>query len=351
MTITPQDDQVLAQLYKEGAKNTPPAKLNYEIISYAANANQNIPNHEQVCSHFGGAWKVPLSMAASIVVVFSLLVQLDQSSQQLELPPIPDISILIEQKPRQPQDNVLKSQPATEDINEAEKSLANNISSFKNDAKESDKNSQGTGALIIDNQMQTEPQTATHSIQTKRSANKNAEQKIEASRDRSVLKKSIPSDEFRSQNNEPTKSHSTSSPNIPKSKPNERFSTKTDKSQAVGKQIHEPSKDVLSNSAKTAPSDDMQPRSMSEKPVTQEREDTFTASDMAADTEIESDEAQTQSKTENEQRFAPIPVEDWLLMIELLIARKDYAEAARQLVKFKQAHPKINVDDLDAKIP
>jgi len=302
MNTGSQDDQVLAQLYKEGAKNTPPAKLNYEIINYAANANQNIPSHKQVSSHFGGGWKVPLSMAASIVVVFALLVQLDQSPQQLELPPIPDISIPVEPKLRQPQDKVLKSQPATEELYEAEESLANDISSFKNDTKGSDKYSQGTDVLIIDKQMQTEPQPSTDSIQTRRSTNKNAEQKI-------------------------------------------------DKSQAVEKQIQESSKDVLSNGTETAPSGDMQPRPISEKPVTQGREDTLTASDMAVDTEIESDGAKTQSKAENEQGFAPIPVEDWLLMIERLIARKDYAEAARQLVKFKQAHPKINVDDLDAKIP
>ncbi len=38
-------------------------------------------------------------------------------------------------------------------------------------------------------------------------------------------------------------------------------------------------------------------------------------------------------------------------MIEKLIAKKDYAEAARQLQKFKQTHPKVNVEDLDSKIP
>ena len=54
---------------------------------------------------------------------------------------------------------------------------------------------------------------------------------------------------------------------------------------------------------------------------------------------------------EEEVDFAPIPVEDWLLKIEQLIARKDYAEAARQLEKFKQAHPKVNVEDLESKIP
>ena len=55
--------------------------------------------------------------------------------------------------------------------------------------------------------------------------------------------------------------------------------------------------------------------------------------------------------TEEDLDFAPLPVEDWLLMIELLVAKKDYAEAARQLNKFKQAHPNVNVEDLDSKIP
>lgn len=260
MTPDPQDDQVLAQLYKEGAKNTPPAKLNYEIISYATNANQNIPSHKQVSSHFDDGWKVPLSMAASVVIVFALLVQLDQSPQQLELPSTPDISISVEPKSRQPQDNVLISKPATEKLYETEESLANDISS------------------------------------------KNAEQK-------------------------------------------------TDKSQVARQQMQESSKDVLSSVTETAPKDNIQPKNLSEKPVAQGHEDTLNASVISADTEIESDEAHTQKKAENEPELAPIPVEDWLLMIELLIARKDYAEADRQLVKFKQAHPKINVDDLDAKIP
>jgi len=56
-------------------------------------------------------------------------------------------------------------------------------------------------------------------------------------------------------------------------------------------------------------------------------------------------------KTAPKQEYAAIPVGEWLLFIEKLVAQKDYAEAARQLQKFKQAHPKVNVEDLDAKIP
>ena len=89
---------------------------------------------------------------------------------------------------------------------------------------------------------------------------------------------------------------------------------------AAGTILREKSMDLESNQPQHA-----------QEPMTQHREDAQIA--------------------EDESGFAPIPVEDWLLMIEKLIARKDYAEAARQLEKFKQAYPKVNVEDLEAKIP
>ena len=60
-----------------------------------------------------------------------------------------------------------------------------------------------------------------------------------------------------------------------------------------------------------------------------------------------------QDKFNVDQKFdtANLPVGDWLLLIETLIAKKDYAEARRQIDKFKIAHPKVNVEDLEAKIP
>ena len=82
------DDEILGRLYKEGSKEMAPAKLNYEILQYAKNAE--MPSGS--ASHFSGGWKVPLSLAASIVVVFGLFVQLDQSPQPLDLPPIPELS-------------------------------------------------------------------------------------------------------------------------------------------------------------------------------------------------------------------------------------------------------------------
>jgi len=77
-TNNQKDNEVLTQLYKTGANETPPAKLNYEIIKYAADAQVNTESPIEGSSHFGGGWKVPLSMAACLVVVFGLLVQIDQ---------------------------------------------------------------------------------------------------------------------------------------------------------------------------------------------------------------------------------------------------------------------------------
>ena len=82
-------------------------------------------------------------MAASVVVVFALLVQLDQSPQELELPPIPEITIPTESKPAESKDvesknQALKSQTVLEESYEAEETLADDVApSFKNDAKES----------------------------------------------------------------------------------------------------------------------------------------------------------------------------------------------------------------------
>ncbi|QMU60182.1 MAG: hypothetical protein GKR92_13460 [Gammaproteobacteria bacterium] len=321
------DDEVLAQLYKEGAKDTPPAKLNHEIIHYAANADKSSSSPSHVGSHFGGGWKVPLSMAASVVVVFALLVQLDQNSQHLELPPIPEITIPTEQKSTKSKDRALKSQPAPEQLYEAEESLADDISSFKKDANESDMDSQDADARITDKPVRKESQPI-DTIQTERISNKKAEQKLETYRERTQTQSTI--------NNEPSIT--------PKPKSTEGYAPKLTKPQAAGKQMHEPSNGTLGSSSEAAPNEVIQQRSMGEKSMPS-REDTHTSSGMAADAELGIDEKQ------NENEFAPIPVEDWLLMIERLVARKDYAEASRQLVKFKQMHPNVNVEDLDAKIP
>jgi len=358
MTTDSQDDKVLGQLYKKGAKETPPAKLNYEIINYAAKADKSAATPSQIGSHFGGGWKVPLSMAASVVVVFALLVQLDQSPQELELPPIPEITIPTDSKPAESKDvesknQALKSQTVLEESFEAEETLSDDVApSFNNDAKESDLDSQSTGALIIDKPVRTESQTSTKPSANKKTTDKKAEQKLETSGDRvksrQTIEKSKASDAIRIQSNEPESvpAAPTSSPSSTTSNTGEGYAPKLIKPQAAERKMQEP--DVENNNTPDAASGSvLQQRSMSKESIY--REDSQLSSDMAADTELGDKEVQTEEQSES--KFAPIPVEDWLLMIERLVAKKDYAEAARQLEKFKQAHPKVNVEDLDAKIP
>lgn len=343
MTTDSHDDKVLEQLYKKGAKETPPEKLNYEIINYAANKK----NAASVGSHFGGGWKVPLSMAASVVVVFALLVQLDQSPQDLELPPIPEITIPTESKPVESNDQALESQTVLEKTFEAEEALTDDaVHSFKNDAKESDLDSQDTGTLIIDKPARKESQTSTKSSIDKIITDKKAEQKLETSGDRTktrqIIEKSKTADELRIQSNEPASAPATS-----RSKSDESYTPKLAKPQAAQKKTQQPANGVLNGNASEATSGSvLQQRSLNKESIN--REDSQ-ASGMAADTELGEEEVQAEEQSES--KFAPIPVEDWLLMIERLVAKKDYAEAARQLEKFKQAHPKVNVEDLDAKIP
>ena len=124
------------------------------------------------------------------------------------------------------------------------------------------------------------------------------------------------------------------------------------KPQVMKKQMQVPAKDRLKINVPATASDGVtQERSM------QKHRDNNNTSTLAADSEstedltAESAEELYSSPIQTEAEFAPIPVEDWLLMIEKLVAQKDYAEAARQLAKFKQAHPKVNVEDLDAQIP
>ncbi len=284
-----QDEKLLAQLYKEGAKETPSAKINHEIINYAKNADRAAPSPEHIGSHFGGDWKVPLSLAASVVVVFALLVQLDQTPQQLELPPIPEISIPSESQ-------------SLEDAYPVEESTADDISSLKRNIKESE----------LDSQKRTDPDIDESRI------NQSSGQEIQENLQEGMLEKA--------------KSKEVNALNINKPSAAKK---------QVGKSIDDSEKSI----SEATPNNVMQPKSTNEEFKHQaspsSRKDTLETSDIAVEKELEI----------NTNEFAPIPVEDWLLMIETLVARKDYAEAARQLEKFKQAHPNVNVEDLDAKIP
>ena len=353
----PGDDEVLAQFYKKGAKETPPAKLNSKIINYAANPDTSSETPKSVGSHFGGGWKVPLSMAASVVVVFALLVQLDQSPQQLELPPIPELSIPIK-------DSAAKNQPTLDEYNEelfeAEEALADDTPSFKNDTSESDMDSQNSGALIIDKSISTESQRSTDSIQAE--PNKNSPSAINPSAIKKSIEKEavITRERFQSEQkpaSAPTTQSSSTSSTITKSKSEEGYAPpiheKLEKPQAVQKQMQAPAKDNLQNNNASGATSGKS-SSISSSPVLQEkpmheRRDGSNITGMATDADVA--EQLDSDHVETEAEFAPIPVEDWLLMIEKLVAQKDYAEAARQLTKFKQAHPKVNVEDLDAKIP
>ncbi len=282
------DDQVLARLYKEGAKETASAKLNYEIINHAAKAEKS----SGVSSHFGGGWKVPLSLAASVVVVFGLIVQLDQNPKQLKLPPIPDISA--------PSDSQQSKSGKDENriLNQAEEITVDDISSFNK-------------KLDFD---------ASNEVPIDESVSKGALSSKEREAEPAAKKKTQPTQ--------------TISRDLLESEPG----------------LEKPVGDMENLQDKATESLMRQRSTQSEKPRSEKNADT--TEDMASESgRLSNGVLTTKSKQERESEFAPIPVEDWLLMIEKLVARKDYAEAARQLQKFKQAHPKVNVEDLESKIP
>ena len=329
-----QDDQVLARLYKEGAKETPPAKLNYEIINQAANAEKPA----SVSSHFGGGWKVPLSLAASVVVVFGILVQLDQSPQQLELPPIPEVSAPAGSKSGK-SDNAQFS-----DKYEANEAMSDDTSSYSKDSKELDYDALEDApieeraveeSLHRKNQQEAQPSI----IQSKPGAKKKVEQKQEVVREHQKLEPSLENSKLsnidRIEEKLNTDAPTTSTLNT--HKPAESPASTTSQKSAN-------SLDNRSN----VQDEGMRQQRLLKNELPHALESATTTSDLAAEPEAQSSGAMTEDA---EQEFAQIPVEDWLLMIEKLIARKDYAEAARQLQKFKQAHPKVNVEDLESKIP
>ena len=298
-----QDDEVFAELYKAGAKETAPAKLNYEIINYAKNADKYSGS-----SHFAGDWKVPLSLAASVVVVFGLLVQLDQTPEQLELPPIPEISAPVEST-KSKSDEI-----QTGTFKDFEKASPDEESTFSKDIKESDLDAQGSVQMeerTLHQKQEPKKQSAPQPniIQSKPDGNRKSETKQGISSETLRLERSLE-----------------------KSKSSDSTNTET--------------LDSDDRPSSTAAGIQKQRSIESEKVQSDENIDTTSGIISGAEIQRKRDSAEN-----SEQVFAPIPVEDWILMIEKLIARKDYAEAARQLQKFKQAHPKVNVEDLESKIP
>jgi hypothetical protein len=340
-----QDDEVLARLYKEGAKEEPPTKLNNEIINYAATANKPEAKNSKVSSHFGGGWKVPLSMAASLVVVFALLIQLEQSPQQLEIPPIPEASRSTESK-----DELFKSKTSSADIS-TEETMADDTSSMEQEV--------GTLGATKNDTIQLKEKKST----TTTSKAEEAPEAISTIEHDRSLERLIPQDRlgnsYRADKNSTDANNNDASKNGTSKNDTSKNSTpilsnpaatesnlikspitKASKPHAAKKQIQISNDDALSSHSETFSSEAIQHKGSATDSTAQKADTIVTESDRHADIALES-----------EQEFAPIPVEDWLLMIEQLVARKDYAEAARQLEKFKYAHPKVNVEDLDAKIP
>ena len=318
MSIESQDDQVLAQLYKEGAKETPSPELDQKILDYAANKNKSAHGS----SLFGGGWKVPLSLAASVVLVFTILVQLDQSPEQLEIPSIPtsdksdNLSVPMDEKRigdfNEP--DLGLSVPAQDILNRASKSL---------DQVESD-----TSAATTENKLE---------------SRKKFEQQETMPRSESSLEKSRQFDDFK-MNNElemeqtpgyaPDGSPTFASPSAKQkasSAPTPETTRATESLEPMQNSPLNTTGASTSMSFEESMNDESNKEQEAQEPGRQDRDNALMADEEAG--------------------FAPMPVEDWLLMIEQLVARKDYAEAARQLEKFKQAHPKINVEDLESKIP
>ncbi len=277
MNTENQDDQVFSQLFKKAIKDSPRPELDRKILDYAAEKN----NQVRSSNHFNGGWKVPLSLAACLLLVFTVLIQFDQNSEQLELPPLPTAD----------KANV-QSEPAADEI------TAKDMPSIIADET-------GVNPDIGYEEKQSLDRTETKASSAKTQGKLESRKKhVPESPSRQGLLLEKYSQETLLKNKEST---------------TQSRSTGTN-GDAAGTMAPESSIIIKSNQKKQV-----------QKSVMQSPEDT--------------------PITEEDLDFAPLPVEDWLLMIELLVAKKDYAEAARQLNKFKQAHPNVNVEDLDSKIP
>ncbi len=231
------DDQVLQQLYKKGAKQAPPSELDQKILDYAANQAQDKRGKKS----FSGNWKVPLSLAASVVLVFALLVQLDKNYPLLEVPSASDDALM---KEIDSESSVIQPSNKLETKKDIQKNEKKSKSLHKEDA---------IGSVMTNGPV------------------------------------------------------------------------------SEGIRLNQEHKEKYPQDKEAAPSTGMAKQRTAQEPVAKTL-----------------DEA---SVLEEEIMLSHRSVEDWLLMIEKLIARKDYAEAARQLEKFKQAHPIVNVEDIESKIP
>lgn len=326
MSTKSQDDQVLAQLYKKSAKETPSPELDRKILDYAA--KKNTPAHGN--SHFGGGWKVPLSLAASVVLVFAILVQLDQGPEQLEIPPIPTSD-----------KSDVKSVPMDElESDDFSRSIGDKLATDRDIGFEAGESTTG----------RTETQAPSTEIPSKLEPRKKRELKETISQPETTLEQSRQYDDYKL-NNEleleqtPAESPPVSSPSA-KPKVSNVPAPEIARPTKTPERMQEMSKDVSRERKPSTIQDGLGGANGAAVEGMAPERAISVESNQTQQTQAREDES-----IEEETDFAPMPVEDWILIIEQLLARKDYAEAARQLEKLKQAHPKVNVEDLESKIP
>ncbi len=319
-----QNDKALSKLYKSGVKNKPPLELDRKILDYAANKNK--PGFND--SHFGGGWKVPLSLAASVLLVFTILLQLDKNPDQLpkELPPLPT------------------SEKADIFSTPADSDLTNDKNRSLNETSDSQPNPNDYNDVVgFDAEEALNDRAAPTDSKSKAEARKKLQRQNQGviSQPESTLEQSAPNNDYRTRSEAEQKREITPQ-NTPKSMQDiskEPAINSTNKAKQSSIQEYEnaagenvATESIESEDAMLLESNQMQKSVPARK-----------------DGSLIGDE--TETKTGDTTEFATLPAKDWLQSIKELIKNEDYAEASLQLEKFKQAHPEINVSNLETKIP
>lgn len=334
MNIDPNDDQALTKLYKSGAKETPSSQLDRKILDYAVNKNR--PGLGG--SHFGGDWKVPLSLAASVLLVFTILVQLDKNPEQLpkDLPPLPStekkadvLSVPADSEFGYDKNRSLNE--AFESPSESESQAKSNKNGIEFEAEESLGNS-ATPAL---------PAIPENKVEARKKLQRQNQEVL--SQPEAILEQSAPSDDYQP-SSEAVQSREVSPQKTPQRAP-----------ELSKDSLKEPAKESAGKAKQSTVQENNGDRSATTESI--ERDEAIQLESNHAQQPASSREDDSlivdkiEQEAEDEAEFAALPVDDWLLTIEKLIANENYAEAVRELEKFKQAHPEINVLDLESKIP
>ena len=287
MGIEPQDDRTLAQLYKKAAKENPSPELDRKILGYAASKHLPVQGN----SHFGTGWKVPFSLAASVVLIFTILVQLDQSPKPLDLPIIPaakkmDILSAPKDKNKAPSKEVFGIDENVTEFTTGDKEAASDVPATK------------------------------------------------------TLRKSEPREKL---------SHTLVQPDSIQEKTAVPGDSKVDGMLEIQRAPQE-----IKATNMLAPTTPATVKLLQHKQETSKDEGSeVQPSTMRGDLRVVGNEFTSQDAMPAQELndVPPLLAKDWLLKIELLVAKKKYGEAIRQLEKFKQAYPKVNVVDLESKIP